>query len=93
MDTDLKTFDVHVSFKEQGMTIRRVTLHIIAPDWDAAMQQVAKTLDDDGHGLDCEITLITERRVLSRADVVKVAKKLMADNPGVEVFLRGEKVE
>lgn len=92
MDTELNTYDVHVSYKERGMTVRRETLHIIAPDWDAAQAQVAQKLDDSGHGLDCEITLITQRRVLSRAHVAKLARKLKEDNPGVEVYLHGEKL-
>jgi hypothetical protein len=92
MDAELKTFDVHVSYKYHGTTVRRETLHIIASDWGAAQAQVAQQLDDGGHGLDCEITLITQRRVLSRADVAEIARKLKADNPLVEVYLGGEKL-
>jgi len=89
----MKIYNVHVSHKEQGKTVRREMLHIFAEDGDAARNQIAQMLDARGNGLDCEITMITERHMLSRIDVARIAKRLQAENPGIELYLDGEKVE
>jgi len=92
MEQQLKCYDCHVSFKQEGRTTHRKTYRLLAPDFNTAVTEIAQRLDDDGHGLDCEITLVTERKTLTRDAVTATLKKLSDEFPGLEAYIDNERV-